>query len=89
MGLDHLSIGNIAVQHLPLPLHIHLVHGHHHVNVLRLGAGQVKEPAERAGRVHAGCLNAISGTAVAKSIDKHTPSVAAAASDAAPRGNIY
>jgi hypothetical protein len=29
------------------------------------------------------------GTAAAKSIDKHTPSVEAAASDAAPWGNKY
>jgi hypothetical protein len=53
-----------------------------------LQSSRKRETAERAGRVRAGCLNAISGTAVEKSIDKHTPSVAAAASDAAPRGNI-
>ena len=45
MDLDRLPIGDIAIQRLLLLLDIDLIHDHHHVNVLRLRASQVKKLA--------------------------------------------
>ena len=53
MDLDRLPIGDIAIQRLLLLLDIDLIHDHHHVNVLRLGAGEVKELACPSSRLRA------------------------------------
>jgi hypothetical protein len=45
MGIDRRLIGHITVQRAALLLDVDFVHGHHDVDALRLGAGEVKELA--------------------------------------------